>query len=209
MSDTGMAEGLKLAELLCARLCHDLAGPIGAVATGAELLGDEGLGGMAAEALALLEASAASAGVRLRFMRLALGGIAGPQSDGALQDLASAFLAGTGAADSIRLDWKISCPNGWTGIKAKILVNLLLLARDSLPRGGQITVNQGADGAIEVVAKGVNARPGDSADALNARNTNELAPRAIQGYYAAQFAAAEGLKILVFPATELVAFRVG
>ena len=29
---------LKLAELLCARLCHDLAGPVGAVATGAELL---------------------------------------------------------------------------------------------------------------------------------------------------------------------------
>jgi histidine phosphotransferase ChpT len=33
---------LKLAELLCTRLCHDLTGPIGAVSNGAEFLSDEG-----------------------------------------------------------------------------------------------------------------------------------------------------------------------
>ncbi|MDP6474208.1 MAG: hypothetical protein QF449_10455 [Alphaproteobacteria bacterium] len=37
---------LDFAALLCARLCHDMAGPVGAVNNGAELLsegGDEGL----------------------------------------------------------------------------------------------------------------------------------------------------------------------
>jgi len=33
---------MQLAELMAARLCHDLVGPIGAVAKGVELLGDGG-----------------------------------------------------------------------------------------------------------------------------------------------------------------------
>ena len=41
MSNTSSLE-LQLAPLLCARLCHDLAGPFGAVNNGAELLKDDG-----------------------------------------------------------------------------------------------------------------------------------------------------------------------
>jgi len=41
MSNTSSLE-LQLAPLLCARLCHDLAGPFGAVNNGAELLNDDG-----------------------------------------------------------------------------------------------------------------------------------------------------------------------
>ena len=41
MSNTSSLE-LQLAPLLCARLCHDWAGPFGAVNNGAELLNDDG-----------------------------------------------------------------------------------------------------------------------------------------------------------------------
>ena len=37
-----MMEDLRMAELLCTRLCHDLTGPIGAVHNGAEFLSEEG-----------------------------------------------------------------------------------------------------------------------------------------------------------------------
>ena len=37
-----MTDQLRMAELLCTRLCHDLTGPIGAVNNGAEFLSEEG-----------------------------------------------------------------------------------------------------------------------------------------------------------------------
>jgi histidine phosphotransferase ChpT len=37
-----MIEELRMAEMLCTRLCHDLTGPIGAVNNGAEFLSEEG-----------------------------------------------------------------------------------------------------------------------------------------------------------------------
>ncbi|OIQ91274.1 hypothetical protein GALL_268080 [mine drainage metagenome] len=207
MSDTAV----KLAELLCARLCHDLAGPVGAVATGAELLEDEGDGmsGMAAEALALLAGSAAAAGARLRFLRLALGAATGPQPMGPLKDVAAAFLAGSGAADSIRLDWAIPAKATWDGGKVKILFNLLLLARDCLPRGGAIVAAEAADGGLSLRAEGPGARPGDQAAALNAASPEGLSPREIQGYYTGLLLAAAKMTIEISAAMESVAFRAG
>ena len=46
-------EALHLAELLCSRICHDLAGPVGAAAAGAELIADSG-----GDELALVDLSA-------------------------------------------------------------------------------------------------------------------------------------------------------
>lgn len=207
MSDTTV----KLAELLCARLCHDLAGPIGAVATGAELLEDEGDGvdGMAAEAVALLAGSAAAAGARLRFLRLALGSAAGEQDMDALKEVAAAFLAGAGAGDSIRLEWAVPAKAAWDGGKVKILLNLLLLARDCLPRGGAIVVAAAAGGGLEVRAEGRGARPGASASALEAASPQALAPREVQGYYTGLLLAAAKMTIEISSSTESVAFRAG
>ena len=59
-----MTDELRMAELLCTRLCHDLTGPIGAVNNGAEFLGDEGFS-MQGQAVELIISSAFSAVVRL------------------------------------------------------------------------------------------------------------------------------------------------
>ncbi len=62
MSDTD----LELARLLCTRLCHDLAGPIGAVAAGVELIGQDP--SMAdAETISLIGDSSGAASRKLRF----------------------------------------------------------------------------------------------------------------------------------------------
>src|SRR5262249_40147361 len=102
-----MDDDLILAELLCARLAHDLSGPVGAVANGAELLEDEGSAGVAAEAVALLSGSAAAAVARLRFLRLALG----PQGSAAtpiaeIRKIASDYFGkGVQGGDAVALDW--------------------------------------------------------------------------------------------------------
>src|SRR3546814_1407714 len=62
----------RVAELLAARLCHDLVGPIGAVGNGLELLGDEEFG-MADDAMKLTTSSARQASHILQFFRLAYG----------------------------------------------------------------------------------------------------------------------------------------
>ena len=60
MGNEGMLVDLKVAQFLCSRLCHDLAGPVGAVNAGLELL-DEGADD-AAGALTLVGHSAHGAG---------------------------------------------------------------------------------------------------------------------------------------------------
>src|SRR5437870_3911345 len=67
-----MSDGLKLAELLCTRLCHDLTGPIGAVNNGAEFLSEEGFN-LQSQAVELITSSAFSAVSRLQFYRMAYG----------------------------------------------------------------------------------------------------------------------------------------
>src|SRR5271163_1304154 len=77
---------LRVLELLTARLCHELSGPIAAINNGVELLVDEPVPGKAGEdpdfmheAIALLGDSARRATDRLRFYRFAYGfGHGGP-----------------------------------------------------------------------------------------------------------------------------------
>ena len=203
---------LKLAELLCARLCHDLAGPVGAVATGAELLGEEGemAGGMAAEALALLESSAFAASARLRFLRLALGGAGGRMASSALRDLVVNFLAAQGTgAEALALDWLDGGQEPWEAEPVKLLFNLVLLAKDCLPRGGRLDIKARQDGVTTVTALGPGAAPAESAAALQAEGAGDLTPRGAQGAYAAQVANRGGWSITVRSVADSVAFRVG
>ncbi len=188
-----------LAELLCARLCHDLAGAIGAVGTGAELLADDGMdGASAAEALALLASSAAAATNRLRFLRLALGSGGAPVAETQLLDLSRAFLAGAGGAGlTVRLDWVGSGGGAWPVDAAKLLLNLVLLAQDCLPRGGVITVRARPEAQVlaSLVAAGAGAVPGDAIAGLAAPGMAGLGPRSAQGYYSARLAARLGMAV--------------
>jgi histidine phosphotransferase ChpT len=192
-------EELVLAELMCARLCHDLAGTIGAVSTGAELLSDEGMGGgLAGEALALLVDSAAAAGRRLRFLRVALGSGTGSLGAAQLAGLVTDFLtAAPGSGQALTVDWRDGSDGAWPGEPAKLLLNLVLLARDCLPRGGKVVVRtrEGAAALITVAAEGPQAAPGEAVAGLEAAGAAGLGPRGVIGYYAARLAARCGQRI--------------
>src|SRR5262245_45703687 len=94
-----MDRELELAQLLCTRLCHDLAGPIGAVAAGVELIGTDPQAADP-ETLGLIGTSSAAASFKLKFLRAVLG--TDNSANGAPVELASlldGYLGATTAGD--------------------------------------------------------------------------------------------------------------
>jgi len=147
-----MQVDLKVSQLLSSRLCHDLVGPIGAVNSGLELLEegfDEGSGegsGEDGRALALVANSAVEATRRLAFFRIAFGLGAGTKGQATLNEagaLASGYLEG----GKVALDWPQDGPVGRPDpVKpnvVKVVLNMVLMAAESLPRGGKIGVSFG------------------------------------------------------------------
>src|SRR3984893_5429611 len=63
---------IRVLELLAARLCHELISPVGAIANGVELLGEDDPE-FVRDAMALIGQSARKAGQRLPFYRFAYG----------------------------------------------------------------------------------------------------------------------------------------
>ncbi len=136
---------IDLASLLCSRLCHDLLSPVGAMNNGLELLADENDPAMRERCMDLLAESARSAANKLKFFRLAFGAAGG---FGAAVDPAEAkaviepLVTGSG---KIALDWAVP-PELMSKRAVKILLNLVLLAQDSLVRGGTLFVGSESRG---------------------------------------------------------------
>ena len=189
-----MLVDLRVVQLLCSRLCHDLVGPAGAVNAGLELMGDDGVA--TNEALALVELSAQQVARRLAFYRLAfgLGGESGGTS--AVSDtrkLIDGFLSG----GKVSLDWpadaSIDAQRRVSGAAIKLVLNLALLGVEALPRGGSLSVRFAdlPDGmGIAMTAFGNNAC--FKKELRNAMSPNvapdELSVRTAQGYFSARLA---------------------
>jgi len=204
-----MTDDLVLAEMLAARLCHDLAGPVGATAAGAELLDDLGSDGLDSDTLALVAASAAGAAARLKFFRAAFGPAGQSQRVPALRDLAEAYLAATtsAAAPTLALDWRIAAAELPADL-ARLLLNLLLVARDALPRGGAIEVAL-TDSGGHVVARGTPALLADEARLVLVEGLPPAGPRGAQATLAARLAARLSSSIVLGAADGEVAMTFG
>ncbi len=127
---------LDLATLLCSRLCHDLAGPVGAVGNGVELLA--ATGAPSPQDMALTEQSARAAADALAFHRVAFGAAArdgAPMPMREIGALARAYLAGPRLA----LDWPADA-GSLDRERARALLLLLLTAAKAAPMGGILTV---------------------------------------------------------------------
>jgi histidine phosphotransferase ChpT len=147
----------RVAQLLCSRLCHDLAGPAGAVTTGLELVeegADEG-----GEAMDLVARSSKQVIARLNFFRIAFGtvGATSALTLGELRDLADGHLAGS----LVKLDWPDDegpAPSHRVGPPgAMLILSLVLLGVETLPRGGSLQLrfaDLGADVGLAMSARG-------------------------------------------------------
>ena len=68
-----------LAGIVCARICHDLVGPVGALTNGTDLIAELGQADAAAE-ISLVAQSARRAAALLKFHRLAFGPVGDPET---------------------------------------------------------------------------------------------------------------------------------
>jgi histidine phosphotransferase ChpT len=190
---------LRVTELLSSRLCHELISPVGAVGNGLELLEEEEAG-MAADALALSIKSVRRASALLQFYRIAYGaaGSTAAVGEGEARSLASGILEG----GKITLSWSSSLPEaGMPQGMGKLILNMLLLAIEALPRGGELAVDLaaseegGGQGAVATVtATGQDARLADeirSALAVDA-DVEALTAKTVQGYFLIRLAEAFG-----------------
>jgi len=181
-----MSPELQLAALLCSRVCHDLISPISALTNGLEVLSEENDPGMRDHALSLLALSGSQASAKLQFARLAFGSASGSPSE-VHPDEARGSIAGILDGGKFDLVWNVpdkTMDKDWI----KILMNAVLLARDSIPRGGVIEVAvEDKDGklTLDVTATGESARvsevPHAALDGLIAIDT--LDPRSVQPYF--------------------------
>ncbi len=170
-----MQLNVKVAQLLCSRMCHDFVGSTSAINAGLELIHEDPKAPDGP--LDLMDKSALQLTRRLAFFRVAFGLAGGAQGAATVNEIRTlaSDLFGEG---KVSLSWADTEDFGAsTALPAdvsRVCLNLLLAAGECLPRGGGISVrllavSSGVGIAIE--AKGVGAR-------ISADMANALAPEA-------------------------------
>ena len=190
-------DALELAALLCSRVCHDLISPVGAIVNGLEVMDDDPSPEDREFALDLIRKSAKTASARLQFCRLAFGaaGSAGAQIDlGDAQNMARGHLEDS----KTKITWNL--PRILLGKnRVKLLLNMLVIAQQTIPRGGVLTVDPVGEGdamAFRVTASGLNARlPQNIVDMLASEQVGTVDAHAVQPYYTRLLAQSAGLKV--------------
>jgi histidine phosphotransferase ChpT len=147
-----MSELLCLAELLCARLCHDLAGPLGALIGVLEIAREED---PSSDTLALAELTTVELGQRLKLLRAAWGQDAEELNLTTLQSLTTGLGAGS---RPVQLDLTGLAPGTtFPPSLARLVLNVVLLAAESLPNGGTIALAGSLDSVLLTTISGPRA----------------------------------------------------
>jgi histidine phosphotransferase ChpT len=179
----------RLLELICARLCHDLVGPVSAIGNGVELVTEFGED-MRGEALALIAQSASEAAQRLQFFRIAFGSAAGTDGRGIPVAEGRARALALPLGGRIGVDWPTSTP----GIELergslRLLLNLFMIAVDATAGNGVVRVQVSGDrngDLFTVIAEGAKAGLSEEVNrALGGQLTaGEATPRTAIAVYA-------------------------
>jgi histidine phosphotransferase ChpT len=179
---------LRVLELLSSRLCHELISPVGAINNGIELM-DEDDPEFVKDATKLIATSARTAGKRLDFYRFAYGS----GRAGTARDVVIGLLEG----GKSRCDWD-------AGVSAlsiewqRVACNLVVLATETLPRGGGVRVApaEGKPGIVVTAAgDAINVTPEMRAVVAGTTNVADLTARTVHAYYAGKLAEALGARL--------------
>ena len=148
-------------------------------------------------ALELIRKSAKTASALLQFCRLAFGaaGSAGAQIDlGDAQTMARGHIEDAKTSITWNLP-RLLLPKN----RVKLLLNMMVVAQQTIPRGGVLTVDPIGEGetmSFRVAATGLNARlPQNIVNLLAGAQQSTIDAHAVQPYYTRLLADACGLKV--------------
>jgi histidine phosphotransferase ChpT len=198
MSGPVTLDSLDLAALLCSRVCHDLISPVAAIVNGLEVIEEGGDEETKRFAMDLIKKSSRSSSAKLQFCRIAFGaaGSAGAQVDtGDAESVARGFIED----DKVKLTWNVVralLPKN----RVKLLLNMLVVAGGTIPRGGTLTVDSIGTGetmGFQITAAGLNARiPQAVPDLLDGKaEGGTVDAHAIQPFYTGLLARACGVSV--------------
>jgi histidine phosphotransferase ChpT len=197
MPNPEAAPDLRLAQVLTARIAHDLGSPLGTLAGMLDMLLG-GPGGEDAELLAVAQQAAGDLRARLALQRAAWGGGGEPADrDGLL-----ALLSGSAAAQRVRFD--LAGPLFAGPVAAELVplvLNGALLAAEALPRGGVVT-GSGSPRELIFLPEGRNAAwSAETLAVLTGRSADPLAagPRHVVAPLLLGLAAAQGFDCSLMP----------
>lgn len=195
-------EDTTLAALISSKICHDLAGQIGAINNGLELLEEENDEDTRYYALELIHNSAKAAWAQLDFNRLAFGvssslGAAVPM--GHAEQVARRYIEN----GKRRLHWQANVQEA-DKVHARLILAVLAVALTSLPAGGDIYVGVHAEKAVRgqarlklaILCRGRAARIQEGiADIFAGKDTKPIDGKLVVAYYASRLAAQAHCKI--------------
>ena len=192
---------IRVCELLASRLCHDMAGPVAAIANGSELLGDDDPD-FAREAATLIGDSARTAAKRLQLFRYVFGFSRGAHAGPPPHVLASEYFAGSAiecdypdAVRALEPEWQ------------RLACGLLFFGAEGLPRGGRLALAATAGGLMLTGTGEGDGPPAESRAALiKIAPVAELTSRSVCAYFAALLA--EGLSARLTLAVEPGRFEI-
>lgn len=210
MHELPTVSAMDLGALMCSRVCHDIISPVGAIANGLELL-DEGSDAETREiAMDLIRASAANASARLQYARIAFGAAGSERADidtGDAEAVARGYFANEKKIDLTWQGARALLPKN----KVKLLLNLLLVAAGSIPRGGAIVAaieDPGSDVRFTFRASGRAARIPPLFQAMLAgSHSDPLDAHAVQPFYTLKLADSCGMTVTATQHDEEVLFQ--
>ena len=149
MTDPIELQANDLAAMMCSRICHDLINPVGAINNGLQSLEDPTQSDMADLAQQMVVNAAKQALAKLEYARLAFGAssTAGTEFDTRECEKVAHILFDIEKAE---LDWTIA-PVLMPKNKAKLMMNMLLIAISAVPRGGDVRVSLDGEAGNEAI----------------------------------------------------------
>ncbi len=198
-----MIENTKLTALVASRICHDMVEPMRAIIQGLEMI--KGADGKTdPDALSLLDNGVGKAWAKLEFFRFAMAG--------AMAEGESELEEGHPVAVKLysvlkpELVWNVGAVS-MPRPAVRVIVNLLLIANECLPRGGKVELvaeKTAAGGEVRVIATGPRAKMRETTAAALRGDDSELSGHTIQPTLTALLARQGGVELLAREGEERV-----
>ena len=200
-----MIENTKLTALVASRICHDMVEPMSAIIQGLAMI-KSGDGKPDPDAVSLLDHGVGKAWAKLEFFRFAMAG-ATAEGDSELEE---------GRAVAIKLYSVLKPELVWAPPPVqmprpavRVIVNLLLIANECLPRGGTVTVTaekHGEGGEVIVTAAGPRAKLREPTAAALRGGEDDLSGHTIQPTLTSLLARQGGVELSTRESEEKVEF---